>query len=259
MYDVQQGVARPEARRRAWAAAVVELGVLALLFTAYNLIRAGYGDDAAAAMRHAHDVVRWEGGLLHSVELHANAWIVGVPLIAVPTCYFYALMHYVMTPTVLLLSRQRGGRQYWRGYWALVAASAIALVGYALFPTAPPRLVPDLGAIDVMRHFADYGWWGEAASAPRGLGDATDQYAAMPSLHFGWSLWCGIQLWGLGSGWQRWLAVGYPTLQVFSVITTANHFFLDVLAGGACVLIGYAVVEALLSGPFQRRIGASVR
>ena len=85
------------------------------------------------------------------------------------------------------------------GYVALVVASAIGLICYALFPAAPPRLVPGLGMVDVLQRFSAYGWWGAAASAPRGIGDATNQFAAMPSLHFGWSLWCGIQMWGFGA------------------------------------------------------------
>ena len=235
---------------------LVEMGVLIGLFAAYNLIRASWGDDPAAAMARARDIARWEGGAFPSVELRLNEWIVGLPVLAVVTCYFYALMHYAMTPAVLLLSRRRGGRQYWRGYWALVLASAIALVGYALLPTAPPRLMPELGTIDVMAHFSDYGWWGSAASAPRGLGDATNQYAALPSLHFGWSLWCAVQLWGFGGARWRAVAIAYPTLQVFAVLTTANHFVVDVLAGGACVVTAFAVVEVLsrVTRPLGRRI-----
>ncbi|TWH03212.1 PAP2 superfamily protein [Nocardioides sp. J9] len=230
---------------------LVEMGVLVALFTAYNAIRAVWGDDPAAAFGHARGVLRIEGDLFSLVELPLNEWILGLPALAVATCYFYALMHYAMTPLVLLVSRRHGGWHYWRGYWALVLASAIALVGYALLPTAPPRLMPELGTVDVMAHFSEYGWWGSAASAPRGLGDATNQFAAMPSLHFGWSLWCAVQMWGLGRTWWRVAAVAYPTLQVFAVLATANHFVLDVVAGGACVVTAYLVVE--LVGRVVRR------
>ncbi|MBM7516130.1 phosphatase PAP2 family protein [Nocardioides nitrophenolicus] len=242
------------ARLTGWRALLVEMGVLIALFAAYNLIRAGWGDDPVAAIARARAIAGLEGGLFDAVELRLNGWLLGVPALAVAACYFYALMHYAMTPAVLLMSRRRGGRQYWRGYWALVAASAIALVGYALLPTAPPRLMPELGTIDVMAQFADYGWWGSAASAPRGLGDATNQYAAMPSLHFGWSLWCAVQLWGFGRTRWRIVAVAYPGLQVLVVLATANHFVLDVLAGGACVVAGYLVVELVIRAVESRRV-----
>jgi hypothetical protein len=105
--------------------------------------------------------------------------------------------------------------------------------------------MPELGTIDVMQHFAAAGWWGDAASAPRGLGDATNQFAAMPSLHFGWSLWCAIQMWGFGSRRWRVAAVAYPTLQALVVLATANHFLLDVVGGATCILLGYAVVTVI--------------
>jgi len=232
-------------RRVLSSRAVIELGAMAILAVIYNTVRAGGGDDRAIAMAHARDIVRLEGAVFDHLELALDHWIVTVPVLAVAACYFYALMHYVMTPMILVLSRRRGGWKYWRGYWALVVGSAIALVVYANWPLAPPRLMPELGTIDVMQHFAAAGWWGDAASAPRGLGDATNQFAAMPSLHFGWSLWCAIQMWGFGGRRWRVAAVAYPTLQALVVLATANHFLLDVLGGATCILLGYAIVTVI--------------
>src|SRR5215213_7482156 len=200
-------------RRVLLGSAVVELGAMTVLAVIYNTVRAGGGTNEAVAMAHARDIARIEGAIFRGIELNLDHWIVTVPVLAVGACYFYALMHYVMTPTILVMSRRRRGWQYWRGYWALVVGSAIALVIYANWPLAPPRLMPELGTIDVMQHFASAGWWGGAASAPRGLGDATNQFAAMPSLHFGWSLWCGIQMWGLGGRWWKAGGFTYPALQ----------------------------------------------
>ncbi|MCW2785752.1 MAG: hypothetical protein JWP74_2269 [Marmoricola sp.] len=242
-----ESTVRAEGGRRLFSVqAAIELGTLVVLAVIYNVVRAGGGPShKAAAMAHAHDIVRLEGWVFTHVERGLNHWLVGVTVLAVAACYFYALMHYVMTPVVLILSRKRGGWLYWRGYWALVLACAFALVVYANYPVAPPRLVPDIDSIDVMRNFSAWGWWGSAASAPRGLGDATNQYAAMPSLHFGWSLWCGIQMWNFGSKKWRIAAVAYPTLQAFVVISTANHFGLDVVAGGVCTLSAYGVVTVI--------------
>ena len=241
------GPAPAAASRRLFSVrGAIEIGTLLVLAVIYNFVRAGGGPASkGAAMDHAHDIVRLEGWFFDKVEIGLNHWIVGVTFLAVAACYFYALMHYVMTPVVLLVSRKHGGWLYWRGYWALVLACAIALVGYANFPVAPPRLVPDVDAIDVMRQFSSWGWWGDAASAPRGLGDATNQYAAMPSLHFGWSLWCGIQMWGFGGRWWKVGAVAYPLLQAIVVLATANHFLLDVLGGATCILLGYAIVTLI--------------
>ena len=249
MADEQGAQTRAVALRRlVLNRAVFELGAMAVLAVIYNTVRAGGGSDQTLAMSHARDIARIEGWVFDHLELTLDHWLIGVPVLAVAACYFYALMHYVMTPTILVLSRRRGGWRYWRGYWALVVGSAIALVIYANWPLAPPRLMPELGTIDVMQHFANAGWWGDAASAPRGLGDATNQFAAMPSLHFGWSLWCGIQMWGFGGRRARWwkiAAVTYPLLQAIVVLATANHFLLDVLGGATCILLGYAIVTLI--------------
>jgi hypothetical protein len=220
----------------------IELGVLVALFVAYNVIRAAQGTDVDAAFDHAHAIVNAEDWSFDHLERPFNHWLATVTVLAVPACYFYAVFHYAATPFVLFRSWRVGGWVYRRGYWTIVLASAIALVIYARYPVAPPRLVPGLGSIDVMREFADYGWWGEAASAPRAIGDATNQYAAMPSLHFGWSLWCGIQMWSFQKTRWRVAAIAYPTLQVLVVIATANHFLLDVVGGAACVLVAIAAV-----------------
>jgi len=212
-------------RYRAWA---VEVGVLVLLFTAYNVIRAGWGDDPARAFENARRIATGEGWIFRAVEATLNDWLLHAPVLAVAACYFYALMHYVMTPVVLLVSRRHGGWHYWRGYWGIVLASAIGLVGYALLPTAPPRLMPDLGVVDIMRHFADYGWWGDAASAPRGalLGLASCLGLGVPFALIAW-----------GFGWAQ-----RSTTFLRTHLRTIN------VAGGiVLMLIGLAMVTGAWS------------
>jgi hypothetical protein len=232
----------PRVLRTAWRG---ELVVLVGLMIGYNVVRGMGGDDAQDAVVHAWSLVHAEGSVLHWFEKGLNTGLVHLPVLAVVACYAYALLHYAMTPLVLLRSRAIGGPAYWRGYWSLVIASGIALVIYALYPVAPPRLMPELHIVDVLRHFSQYGWWGSAASAPRGIGDATNQYAAMPSMHCGWALWCGLQMWGFGGRIWRTVAVAYPTSIALIVIATGNHFVLDVLAGMLCVLVAHEIAAWL--------------
>jgi hypothetical protein len=215
-----------------------------MLAMAYAAIRAAQGTDPVAAFAHARWIAENEGWLINHIERPLNNSLTSSAYLAIPACYFYAVFHYVATPAVLYRSWRRGGPTYHRGYWTLVLASAIALAVYASFPVAPPRLLPQLDMADTMRAFADYGWWSDAASAPRALGDATNQYAAMPSLHFGWSLWCAIQMWSFGGTRWRVGAVLYPSVQAVVVIATANHFILDVAGGAACVIIAATAVAA---------------
>ena len=67
----------------------------------------------------------------------------------------------------------------------------------------------------------------------------SNQYAAMPSLHIGWALWCALILVPrLGPAWARALAVAYPFLTLFAIVVTANHWWIDALGGILVVAIG---------------------
>jgi hypothetical protein len=224
---------------------IVEISVIVVLAIAYNVVRALPRPHEVAAFAHAQSILSLEGPIFDWIEVPLNQWMASVPVVAVAACYFYAALHYAATPLILFRSRRQGGWQYWRGYWSLVIASAIALLVYAFYPVAPPRLMSDIDIVDVMRSFSQYGWWGAAASAPRGIGDATNQFAALPSMHFGWALWCAIQMWGFGNRFWRVLALLYPTLLTIVVIGTGNHFLTDVAAGGLCVLVALGIVYGI--------------
>jgi len=224
---------------------VLELSVFLILAIAYNVVRAVSHVGDLDPYANARFILSGEGPIFDILERSLNQWLNTVPVLAIVSCYIYAVFHYAATPVVFFLSRYRGGWQYWRGYWALIIGSGLALVIYALYPVAPPRLMPDLGIIDVMREYASYGWWGSAASAPRGIGDATNQFAAMPSMHFGWALWCAIQMWGFRTRIFRVIAVVYPAVLAVVVFATGNHFLLDIVGGALCILVGYGVVELI--------------
>jgi hypothetical protein len=141
--------------------------------------------------------------------------------------------------------------RYVRARRVLGLATMAALLGFWLLPTAPPRLLPGEGFVDTMAAWSRLGWWGAAASAPRGLADLSNQYAAVPSLHVGWALWCA---WQISSATRRRsvkaLAWGYPLLTVLVVVGTANHYVLDAVAGAAVI----AVAALLLKLPDGARL-----
>jgi small-conductance mechanosensitive channel len=122
----------------------------------------------------------------------------------------------------------------------------LGLVGFSLLPVAPPRLLH--GFIDTMAKEAHYGWWGKDASAPRGFGGDTNQYAALPSLHVGWALWSGWQLVRHASRRiVQVLGALYPIVISVVVIGTANHYLVDVFAGVAVLTAAWLFVRLLAS------------
>ncbi|MBK9181510.1 MAG: inositol phosphorylceramide synthase [Acidimicrobiales bacterium] len=78
------------------------------------------------------------------------------------------------------------------------------------------------------------------------MASLSNQYAAMPSLHFGWSTWCAITVvLVIGRGRLRWLAFLYPLVTLFCILITANHFWLDAFFGAVALGGGWLVALAV--------------
>ncbi|MFF3270280.1 phosphatase PAP2 family protein [Streptomyces chrestomyceticus] len=225
-----------------------ELPLLALVYAAYSAGRLVARGDAHTAAGHGQTILRWEELLRLDPERALNRLFTATPALGIPADFAYASLHYLVTPLVLVrLWNRRPGHYRALRTW-LMLATLIGLIGFTLLPTAPPRLLEaGSGFADTMAQFSSYGWWGEDASAPRGLGGMTNQFAAMPSLHVGWALWCGVVLWRHGrSRLTRALGVAYPLLIVLVVMGTANHYLLDALAGTAVMGLGLLLTRPAL-------------
>ena len=228
--------ATDRAGRRRW---LREVALLALLYVGYSAARLVGHATMTSAVAHARDLLSVERVLHIDIEAPANAALAAVPVLAVAASYWYSALHYVVTPAVLVWAYRRRPGHYPVLRNALVVASGIGLVVFALLPMAPPRMMP--GFVDTLASTAGVGWWGSDASAPRGLGALTNQLAAMPSLHVGWAVWVA---WVGQLAYRRWvrvLAVVYPVLTTLVVVATANHYLLDAVAGAAVVAVGVRV------------------
>jgi membrane-associated phospholipid phosphatase len=82
----------------------------------------------------------------------------------------------------------------------------------------------------------------------------SNQYAAMPSLHFGWSAWCALVLIStLPRTWMKMIAALYPFATTFSIVVTANHYWLDAVGGAIALSIGYGLGVAITNALARRR------
>uniref|UniRef100_UPI002615F043 phosphatase PAP2 family protein n=1 Tax=Mycobacterium sp. TaxID=1785 RepID=UPI002615F043 len=102
------------------------------------------------------------------------------------------------------------------------------------------RMLP--GFVDTMAQDAGAGWWSTDASAPRGVGSFTNQFAAMPSLHVGWALAVAIGLITATRSRWRWAWLAHPIITLFVVVATGNHYWLDALAAGGLLALVFAVM-----------------
>jgi len=236
------GRARPAASTRLprwwW-----EILGIALLYAAYTGVRGLKSDNLTRADAVGLELVRLENAWHLNPERTLNAGLAHVPALAVLACYFYATLHYILTPAVLIWMYRRNPDHYRVARSTILLATIIGLVGFWLLPTTPPRLLVGSGYHDTMADVAGWGWWGGDASAPRGLGGLTNQYAAMPSLHCGWALWCGYLLARFARHrWARIIGGCYPVLTTLVVMSTGNHYFLDAIGGFVDLLLSVAIV-----------------
>ena len=227
---------RPSRRLRLPRGAWAELLAVVLLYVAYSAARTLVPADVDSARGNGAGLLHLERLLQLDVEAAANSWLSAHATVALLASYWYAALHYTVTPALLLLLRSRAPRETYRRLRnGLMAATMLAVVGYAAFPAMPPRLLG--GYTDTLAQTSGQGWWGAEASAPRGMGGLTNQFAAMPSMHVGWAVWCALAAGVLlaGSRWRRlvWL---YPLGTLVVVVATANHWVVDGVAGAALVL-----------------------
>jgi hypothetical protein len=238
-----------------------ELVLLAVLYVAYSAARMLASDDTARAISHAKDILAVERWWHLGVELSWNSVLAKHEFLSVFAGYWYASMHYLVTPLVLVLLWRHSHAHYIRMRRVLVGATAIALVAYIFYPTAPPRIMD--GYVDILATTSHWGWWGASASAPRGLGDLTNELAAMPSMHVGWALWCTLAIISITRAvWARIGAVIYVVTTTLVVVATANHWILDAIVGAA-ITAGVWLLARRLSWtdpeePADRETGAGL-
>jgi PAP2 superfamily len=217
----------------------------AIAYGLYGVVRNGAPARRDAALAWASDVLDIERTLHVAVERAVNQAVASVKWLALGVNYYYATLHFIVTIGVLGWLYRRHPRRY-RGLRAvLCTTSLLALIGFWAFPLAPPRMLPAAGFVDTVVVFHTWGSW-----ASGDIAAASNQLAAMPSLHFAWSLWCGLVLLRLASRRVVRLAGAlYPLVTLAVIIGTANHFLLDAVGGGAVLLVGFGLQRLLFRRP----------
>ncbi|MEV1020738.1 phosphatase PAP2 family protein [Streptomyces sp. NPDC050264] len=246
----------PGVRLRWWT----ELPLILLVYGAYSAGRLLARGDVSTAVDHGVALLRAEQALHLNLEHPLNRLFTREPWLGVPADFWYASLHYVVTPAILIWIFRRRAHLYRAARTWLMTSTLIGLIGFTMVPTCPPRLLAaGHGFVDTMAQYSSYGWWGGAASAPKGLGGMTNQYAAMPSLHVGWALWCGVMLWRNGrSPYAKAVGVAYPLITTIVVMGTANHYFFDALAGVAVMGAGLLLTKPVtgLAARIKDRVDA---
>lgn len=233
-----------------------ELLLIRVTYYVYAQIRLAAAGESNSAGRvtaeeHGWEIRSVERALHIDIEYWANHAVVKVDWLRGFFDFYYESFHFGVPLTILAVLYWRRPVDYRWARTAIGFATVFALIGFWLYPLAPPRLMPGLGFIDTVhgpQDFTqpDYGT----------LTELTNQYAAMPSLHFGWSLWCGVVILVLApKWWMKALGLLHPLFTVAAIVVTGNHWVLDAVGGAVVVGTGFGMTY-LLQGPRARTVTA---
>jgi PAP2 superfamily len=218
-----------------------EILLIALCYSAYSLVRNLVPTTHTEALRLGRQLLGLERTLHIDPELALNHLFIHVHWLGVGANYYYSTLHFVVTPVVLGWLYLRHQERYVLYRRLIFATTVLALVGFYLMPLAPPRMLP--GYLDTVLAWHTHGLYASGASP---VGSVSNQYAAMPSLHTAWSLWCAIAVADVVR--SRWLKVAvfcYPLATITVILGTANHYFLDAVGGAVTLGAGYLATRGV--------------
>lgn len=242
--------------------------IILAFYSVYTMIRNQFGSALIKgkeiplhAFENAMAVIRIERamGLFHEETI--QDWFLPYGWLMKALNTYYGTAHFIVTLTVfvLLFKKRADVFALWRN--SLAAMTALAIVGFMLFPLMPPRLLDkpcppvnhggacidhelrnyngadSFGFIDTIDVFGGPWDFSEGPAAA-----VSNQYAAMPSLHIGWATWCVFAMWPLAK--RRWMRIAlfiYPATTLFCIVVTGNHFWLDGVGGIVVFTLGNAI------------------
>jgi hypothetical protein len=233
-------------RLRWWQEVLFILGLSVI----YNFVRNGSEGSTALALEHAREIMRWQSMVGLNFEESLQDWALHFKPLVIALNYVYGSLHFIVTGGVIIFLFRRHPGLYRRWRNTLAAATFLGLVGFVTWPLMPPRLLPaSYGFVDTLARYPTL--WSFDSGAFQTI---SNQYAAMPSLHFAWAMFCTCALLPhLRHPAARLAAWAYLPLTLAAIVLTGNHFVLDAAGGAAALGIGY-----LLAARFTRPDQAAV-
>jgi PAP2 superfamily len=225
-----------------WLDALRQVSLFALAYFVYRLVRGLAEGDARAAFAHARELISLERGMHLFVEPSVQAWASGSHFVILLASWLYVNAQGPITIAALLYLYLRRNSSFYFVRNMFLIAMAIALVGYMVFPTAPPRFLPEWGFTDTVTYFTPVHVVDSSAS----MTALFNPYAAVPSMHVAFALMIGWPLAHLvRNRVVRVLWLLYPFLMTFVIVVTANHFIVDALLGALTAGVSFCAAAWL--------------
>ena len=207
---------------------VLQVALFQLTYLAYRVVR-GWVDDpqgASVAFQHGRTIIDIERSTGLFVEPHIQSAFGGTGTVADVSSWIYLNAQVTVTVGALIYLYLRHNHSFYFVRNMFMVAWCIALVGYIVYPTAPPRFFPEWGFVDSVADFTGVDPKSATASA------LFNPYAAVPSMHVAFALMIGMPLSILAK--HRAVRIFwrcYPVLVTFVIVITGNHFLFDALLG----------------------------
>ncbi len=251
-----------------------EVGYCIAFYVVYSWIRNQFGsageDSARIAYEHARDVIGVQDALGLWIEPELQRWYLDLPAMGLIRVWniYYGTAHFIITAVALIWIYRRLPDRYSLWRTTLAVMTGVALVGFASYSLMPPRLlgststfgachaqgVEDCHGDGVVDTLSAHGGW--LSFDDEEVAEVSNQYAAMPSMHTGWSTWSAFVMWQLvRRRWAKVLVALYPMATVFCIMVTGNHYWLDAVGGLAAFGIGLGL-STLLTRWNEKRFAA---
>ena len=252
---------RPWTRRirHGW---LVETALGVALYFTYDELRSRVSGSATVALAHGYDIVRVERVVGLYQEHRVQQAFIGWPAFLSFWNIYYGTIHFVLPVVALVTLWRRAPVRYVRWRNTLLLMLAFGLLGFWLYPLMPPRLMLHrFGFVDTAAEYFNFGPQ-QRVVLRHGIPTAASRaafgnlYAAMPSLHAGWSMWSALALAPVvRRPGLRALVLLYPLVTTFAVVVTANHWILDAVGGWVALALAWLIVVAgeRLRAPRDRR------
>ncbi len=231
---------------RGWRDAIHQLLLGGAAYMLYQLVRAIVAGNSLAPgykpFGDATKIINFERLLHVFVEPSIQAWTLKAHWLTVIADFTYLNAHYLVTIGAVVFIYLRRNQSFYFVRNMFMIAMAIALVGYAVYPTAPPRLLPEWGFTDTIQQFT-------GITVERGAGSALlNLYAAVPSMHVCFALMVGVPMSLLVRRWPAKLAWRlYPVVITFVVVATGNHYLTDVFLGALTACVSAVLADRVLA------------
>ena len=221
----------------------VEVLAILAFYVVYSFIRNANGSHPLHALDDAKHIISIEHhlGLFHEETI--QHWALHFKPLIITANYFYGSLHFIVTIGVAVWLFRKHSDDYPRYRNTLAITTALALIGFTLFPLMPPRLLGNYGLhagfVDTLQRYPTP-WSFDSGPAAR----VSNQFAAMPSVHIAWATWCAIALVPrLKQRSARVLAGAYPLITLTVIVITANHYVLDAVGGLVILAAGFVAAN----------------